>query len=275
MNLLGVITRVLRRRFAGLLGPKSWLGARRTFLHSHVEPLHERLSGHDLAKFLAGHRVRFVGEDLTGDSVKIDVLNIPHLDFCRLFILFNGARAGEYANLRRTSYGTPVGFFVLSLSESFALEEVRVGLYAHGWLAIRGFSLFIAHLVLNRELAPRRLGGMAVSLSIVAAYKSGMRYVDLYADRAGQIGNRPPLIGYAFFPKLGFDASLTDAEMNDPEFDGCRTIQDVRDKLPGVWEARGSGRLMRFDLTPSSRSWMVLIKYCGEKFNGSEYHARD
>ncbi|MCA8451905.1 hypothetical protein [Burkholderia vietnamiensis] len=73
------------------------------------------------------------------------------------------------------------------------------------------------------------------------------------------------LIGYRYWPKLGFDGQLEDEERAVPVFAACRTVQDLLEIDEAWWAANGSQRLMEFDLAADSRSWTKLLDYLLDK----------
>lgn len=88
----------------------------------------------------------------------------------------------------------------------------------------------------------------------------------LFAAGIGPIDPNDPdgFVGFAVWPKFGFDAPLLPAELNaapSAALRACETVQDVIAIDADWWEEHGRGRDMRFNLTADSRSWKVLLNY--------------
>lgn len=92
----------------------------------------------------------------------------------------------------------------------------------------------------------------------------GYRHISVVAG--GGVGYAPRMIGYKFWPKVGFDAELEPGETNAaPHLAMCRTVQDVIAVDEAWWEANGSQRWMEFDLGAGSPSWRKLLDYLDSK----------
>jgi hypothetical protein len=64
------------------------------------------------------------------------------------------------------------------------------------------------------------------------------------------------MIGYRYWPKVGFDAELLDGETaGAPHLVTSRTVRDVVALDAAWWSANGSQRLMEFDLRAGSPGW--------------------
>lgn len=71
-------------------------------------------------------------------------------------------------------------------------------------------------------------------------------------------------VGFVVWPKFGFDAPLSPAELNTSPtaaLRACETVQDVIAADIDWWTQCGRGRDMSFDLRANSRSWTILINY--------------
>lgn len=88
----------------------------------------------------------------------------------------------------------------------------------------------------------------------------GYRRISLIAG--GGKGHDEHMIGYRFWPKLGFDAPLDEGETEGaPHLANCRTVQDVLAIDAAWWESDGSQRWMEFDLAAESPGWQMLLDY--------------
>lgn len=117
-----------------------------------------------------------------------------------------------------------------------------------------------------RPEAQARLCTVGFGMMAVTAWRLGFDHIQLYAAGRGPLHRADPdaYIGYSVWPKFGFDAPMNVAEMSrhpSASMHGLRTVQDVLACTPEWWDACGSGRQMRFDLNPASRSWSILINY--------------
>ena len=126
-------------------------------------------------------------------------------------------------------------------------------------------SLYVRNVMLASQ-APARLTSVAFGLMAIAAYRLGFQHISLLAAGSGPLHetNEEDLIGYAVWPKFGFDAEVADVELDrfpHPALVGATTVQDVRKNAPGWWEEHGTGRTMFFQLAANSRSWSILLNY--------------
>lgn len=126
-------------------------------------------------------------------------------------------------------------------------------------------ALHIQSLILAAP-APARLATVAFGLMAINAYRLGFQQIKLMAAGRGPLSwhERNTMLGYAVWPKFGFDAPVVQVELDrfpQPGVSGARTVQDVRHAVRGWWEQHGSSRTMDFDLTANSRSWSILLRY--------------
>nr|WP_315255942.1 hypothetical protein [uncultured Duganella sp.] len=83
----------------------------------------------------------------------------------------------------------------------------------------------------------------------------------------GHRSGRPDnFVGFAVWPKFGFDAPFEPAELNmapSEDLRACRTVQEIIavDRDCENVDGRGRGRDMRFDLSVDSRSWALLVNF--------------
>jgi hypothetical protein len=124
-------------------------------------------------------------------------------------------------------------------------------------------AVHVDHLFLRRQ-APDYLGTVAFALCAMMAHRLGFTHISLVAG--GGRGHAPNMIGYFFWPKLGFDALLEPEEIGArPEFAGCVSIQDLLAIDEPWWRDNGAQRWMEFDLAAGSPAWTKLLDYLREK----------
>lgn len=120
--------------------------------------------------------------------------------------------------------------------------------------------------MLKREFQNKGIG--LRSLAIQASAASNLGISALTADAAGD-ATSCIFNGYHSWPRMGFDAKLTDADYESlPEsLRHCLSILDVLQTEEGIewWKQPARNREMVFDLDKSSRSWLVLKNYMDEK----------
>ena len=133
-----------------------------------------------------------------------------------------------------------------------------------------GTALWMAGLHINRIMlspkAPEQFTTVAFGRMAIDAYRLGFQHINLFAAGHGPLeeADEDALIGYAIWPKFGFDAPVLPAELHrfpDARLTHPHTVQDVLAAAPEWWQQHGSARAMTFDLTPHSRSWSVLLHY--------------
>lgn len=159
----------------------------------------------------------------------------------------------------------PAGIQVAACSPLFAEDEKHSVIAFQEDLLTGRTALYIKRMMLA-DNAPAHLATVGFGLMAVSAYRLGFSSIYLFAAGHGPIARheRDLFIGYEVWPKLGFDAPVDPAELNRDERPGlqaCRTVQQVRAFDADWWSRYGSGRTMQFDLSPGSRSWMVLLDY--------------
>jgi hypothetical protein len=169
-------------------------------------------------------------------SVQPTILQHPHKN-----------RIGLY---EEADDGISLYFGEAAVDEALALEPAAVQ------------ALHIDHVFLRHQ-APDWLGTVAFALCAMTAHRLGYRRITLIAG--GGEGYDAHLIGYRYWPKLGFNAPLEDPERAIGAFHACETVQDLIARDEGWWTAHGSQRLMEFDLSADSRSWTKLLDYLLDK----------
>ncbi|MYM28320.1 hypothetical protein GTP58_08285 [Duganella sp. CY15W] len=123
--------------------------------------------------------------------------------------------------------------------------------------------------------APERLASVAFGLMAILAYRLGFNHISLFAAGNGPIDPDNPdgFVGFAVWPKFGFDAPLALAELTmapSEALRACRTVQEVIAVDPEWWNVHGWGRDMRFDLSADSRSWAILLNYLHQSLHRQE-----
>jgi hypothetical protein len=115
-------------------------------------------------------------------------------------------------------------------------------------------AVHVDHFYLRRQ-APDWLGTIAFALCAMIAHRLGYRHISLIAG--GGRGHDPRMIGYFFWPKLGFDAPLDADETADlPQLAMCRTVQDVLAIDEAWWRQNSSQRWMEAFMY----SWRDMIR---------------
>lgn len=183
----------------------------------------------------------------------------------RLFMIPDGSLVSAFRV--REQQGTPAGIDIrysnVFLSEG---EQNSVIVYrSEAGPALWVDALFVRNIMLAAD-APRRLMTVAFGFMAIAAYRLGFELITLYGAGRGplSLAGADGLVGYAVWPRFGFDAEVFPVELDrfpKPALRHATSIQDVRKAAPGWWEDHGSGRTMAFDLAPNSRSWSILLNY--------------
>lgn len=243
-----------------------------SFYHSNLAPAEALLS----RQFVA--REYFQGELYQRDGARLDGLTIKQANGAtlrlneaetgRLFMIPDGSIV--WALFVRNRDDVPAGLEVMA-NNPFMAEDEHSSVIAYQddeGRSLRLDALFIRRLILAAD-APERLATVAFGLMAITAYRLGFSHITLFAAGNGPVrtDNADALVGFAVWPKFGFDAVLDPAELNAAPSDmlrSCRTVQDVMSANPRWWITHGRGRDMRFDLTPHSRSWSILLNYLYE-----------
>ena len=129
-------------------------------------------------------------------------------------------------------------------------------------------ALHIHRFMLSNNVA-KRLATVSFGLMTITAYRLGFERISLFAAGKGPLKpeDADALIGFSVWPKFGFDAPISAAEMNRTPLAAlrnARTVQEVLAVSPQWWARHGTGRIMDFDLTTRSRSWSILLNYLYE-----------
>ncbi len=186
----------------------------------------------------------------------------------KLFMIPDGSTV--WALTVREKGEAPAGLDVMSNNPFMAEDEnssVIVYRDEEG-TSLRVDALYIRRLILAAD-APERLATVSFGLMVITAYRLGFNHIDLFAAGNGPIDPDDPdgFVGFAVWPKFGFDAALHPVELSGAPSEAlraCKTVQDVIATDPDWWAEHGRGRDMRFDLTACSRSWRILLNYLYE-----------
>jgi hypothetical protein len=256
-----------------------YLGLEATpFYRDRLAPLHRELLDHELVHtHLCVNNVRFDGNQIRPeDKLNLGFNTLTGLEFAHLFSVFNGSRVHQQFERSIGLDESPVGAYytvintrVLQNQHKNKLGIVEVG--DETTLVIRG--LYVDRFFLHNEEArsPASLGTVATCLSLITAHLVGLDQVSLIA--AGSAVSKRKLIGYKFWPKLGFDADLAPNETAGAEhLADCRTVQDVLAKDPKWWDAHGSQRVMSFPLRAGSTNWDKMMAYTQQRLYPTTSH---
>jgi hypothetical protein len=192
-------------------------------------------------------------------------LDLDESETGRLFMIPDGSIV--WALTIREQGEAPAGLDVMS-NNPFMAEDENTSVIAFRddeGTSLRVDALYIRRLILADD-APERLATVAFGLMAISAYRLGFDHISLFAAGNGPIDPEDPegFVGFAVWPKFGFDVPLEPAELNMAPFEAlraCRTVQDVIAVDPDWWNVHGRGRDMRFDLSADSRSWAILLNY--------------
>ncbi|MEB1797265.1 hypothetical protein VDR45_16575 [Xanthomonas campestris pv. campestris] len=250
-------------------------GSQLSYYQDRLSGLYASISSHEIAgQYLSAHNVSFLGDGLV-EQRKVGVFNLNPVDFCRLFMVFNNAGAYEHTKTWSKRYGqrksleAPLGVYVISFVRGLTTKDVRVGIFKASPFDFFGESLYMDHLKFDENFSRQLIGTIAISLSLLTAFRVGIKSVRLFAaggyDRFRHTQPKSGYCGYRVCPKFGFDAPLFREKMRDPRFKGCKKVSDVVRQDPGLWDEFGFERMMEFDMRPDSHSWNTLIAYLHSK----------
>jgi hypothetical protein len=228
------------------------------------------LTEHEVARdFFQGELYQRDGisrlEGITINQPDGSALDLDESEIGRLFMIPDGSIV--WALEVREHGEAPAGLDVVS-NNLFMAEDENTSVIAYRddeGTSLRVDALYIRRLMLAVD-APERMGTVAFGLMAISAYRLGFRHISLLAAGNGPIDPDDPdgFVGFAVWPKFGFDAPLEPAELNmapSEALRACRTVQEVIAVDPEWWEVHGRGRDMRFDLSADSRSWGILLNY--------------
>ncbi|NHZ78744.1 hypothetical protein F2P44_05550 [Massilia sp. CCM 8695] len=192
-------------------------------------------------------------------------LELDEAETGKLFMIPDGSTV--WALTVREKEDAPAGLDVMS-NNVFMAENENASVIAYRdeeGTALRVDALYIRRLILSAD-APERLATVSFGLMAITAYRLGFDHIELFAAGNGPVDQDDPdgFVGFAVWPKFGFDAGLNPVELSKAPSEAlraCETVQDVLATDPDWWAQHGRGREMRFDLTAHSRSWRILLNY--------------
>lgn len=240
-----------------------------TFDTQNLAKLEALLLAHPIARnYFQGILYDHHGHSLTELVINSGTVRPLRLDantMGHLFMIPDGSLVS--ANRVSERHGAPGGIDI-RYSGVFLVEDEENSIimyHSEDGPAIWLDALYVQSIMLAAH-APRRLITVAFGLMAIAAYRSGFQVISLFGAGRGALADDDvdALVGYAVWPKFGFDAEVLPVERDRfpaPALHHAATIQDVRQAAPGWWEAHGSARAMSFDLKPGSRSWTILLNY--------------
>ncbi len=249
------------------------------FFEQVLRKPYEHLLQTQIAKDLLSGNFRLHGTQLNaGDTVVFDGAQLDSGEVARLLMAFDGTRIHQQNQHDVGEDDAPPGIYFTATNAEVIHEghKNRVGIYqetaADRSLFLDAIdegnlefdrALHVDHFFL-RDQAPELLGTIAFALCAMTAHQ--MSYAKISLIAGGGRGYDPNMIGYLFWPKLGFDAPIEDGEVEDaPLLANCETVQEIVAIDPQWWRGNGSQRWMEFDLAPRSESWEKLLDYLREK----------
>lgn len=137
-----------------------------------------------------------------------------------------------------------------------------------------GWILHNAKIRIRPASAGKNLGARIVAIQARAAQELGFEAIQLDA-----VGNHQQAcirfqedrwVGYWLWPRLGFDAPIPAHVFRSllPEFKHCERVSELLQSEDGInwWQLYGDSLDdARFDLTPDSVSWQLLVSYLSER----------
>ena len=246
------------------------MNANDPFDRDNLTPAETLLAGQKIARdYFQGDLYQRDGvsrlEGVTIDQLDGARLDLDESETGRLFMIPDGSIV--WALEVREHGEAPAGLEVVS-NNLFMAEDEKTSVIAYRddeGASLRVDALYIRRLILAVD-APERMATVAFGLMAISAYRLGFGHISLFAAGNGPIDPDDPdgFVGFAVWPKFGFDAPLEPAELNmapSEPLRACRTIQEVIAVDQDGWNVHGRGRDMRFDLSANSRSWTILLNY--------------
>jgi hypothetical protein len=258
---------------------------RNTYFEESLRPLEDYLLAHPLAELFTGEDItRLEGDvELPFSELQVGTIILSAEVAGRLFMVPDNSVITVAVKPEQEN-GTPPGLYIES-DNPYVQEEATNCVIAYKTPVGNGVhvdQLHVARMLLDPS-APKRFCTLAFGLMAITAFKLDFVEISLFAAGRAPVNKDDPdaMVGFAVWPKFGFDAEVNPAELtvgsldhsgNDEDDGGtdnayqqlrhCRTVQDVIAVAPEWWEnVGGSGRHMQFDLSPGSRSWSILLDY--------------
>ncbi len=247
----------------------AWMNPRDSFDRDNLIAAETLLTEQAIARdYFQGELYRRDGARLTGITIEQAdgaTLDLDEAETGKLFMIPDGSLV--WARAVREHGAAPAGLDVMANNPLMAEDEYTsvIAYKDDEGTSLRVDALYIRRLMLAGD-APDRLATVSFGLMAVSAYRLGFHRITLFAAGNGPIDpdDRDGLVGFAVWPKFGFDAPLDPAELNAAPSEAlraCTTLQDVFAEDPDWWNANGRGRDMHFDLSAGSRSWTILLNY--------------
>lgn len=231
------------------------------FFTANVAPFETALLAHPIGSLFSGALYLPGGEPLR----EMRLPGLPMLDAAQVARLFL-APDDSVVVIQQTpprDDGAPRGIEVIS-DYTYLPYGRPVSVIAYddedgGMVRIN--SLHLRRLIL-KDSAPERFATVAIGLMACTAYRLGFRKISLFAAGKGPLDDACDFIGYAVWPRMGFDAPLRAVDLQGAvHLASCTTVGDVMTTDSQWWDDHGTGRDMELDLTAGSRSWGVLLDY--------------
>ncbi|WP_235362469.1 hypothetical protein [Burkholderia pseudomallei] len=265
------------------------------FFEQTLRAVYEALCASPPAALHLNGVFRFQGHELDGASMfQLEDIVMTSREAAHLLMVFDGSRVSEQEQHDFGLDDAPPGTYFTILNREVIHEghKNRIGIYMEEG---DGASLYLGedaepgqpdedgppvelsgdgraepvravhvdHLFLRRQ-APDYLGTVSFALCAIVAHRLGLTHISLIAG--GGLGHNANMIGYFFWPKLGFDAPLEPQEIGArPEFAACVSVQDLLAIDEQWWRDNGAQRWMEFDLAADSPAWTKLLDYLREK----------
>jgi hypothetical protein len=243
---------------------------RADFYTTDVLPMEQLLLGHEVADFFRGHLYLYVEGQPEGiPLLELDLpdlgegpLTLSPVDVGRLFFAPDESLI-DVGKVSEGDDGSPAGFTVVSDSP---LVQQGHPIEVIAYRKIHGPALLLKDLHLRTVLlapdAPKRLATVAFGLMATTAYRLGFAEITLFAAGRGPMRRDEPdkLVGYAVWPKFGFDAEL--------ELIDLQTAPERANAVVAFWTLtrwrRSGGRRMALVATCLSISVRTVAhgRYC-------------
>ena len=212
------------------------MNANDPFDRDNLTPAETLLAGQKIARdYFQGDLYQRDGvsrlEGVTIDQLDGARLDLDESETGRLFMIPDGSIV--WALELREHGEAPAGLEVVS-NNIFMAENENTSVIAYRddeGTSLRVDALYIRQLVLAAD-APERMATVAFGLMAISAYRRGFDHISLFAAGNGPIDPDDPdgFVGFAVWPKFGFDAPLEPAELNmapSKPLRACRTVQEV------------------------------------------------
>ncbi len=244
------------------------------FYQHRILPIESRLLNSDVALLLQGEDVR-MKEGTSIPEIEMGGQILSNRQMAHLFLLCNGSRIWRDEQ-EESNDETLAGFYINSVHAQVELPHaVRVGLYHFDDSAQGQWDGVFIDSVFWRPTAPKYLGTVSFALLAIQAYALGLTEIRLLAGGgAAKFANHwtSRMQGYFVWPKLGFDAPIDAQEVTGvTHLQNCRSVQEVLAIDANWWRDNGgNGRMMLFDLSAGSKSWLILLDYLKMKLDTGE-----